>query len=282
MTKRVFAANAADPCNPVKEQPMNPVRFIYSALLAGIVLIGVSEAGATASTHIWGPSTDVQPFMKWHITTDLYIPVETDEAGQPYSSVTNLGLTVGVLPFEKINLEVGFDHKTGYGAYDRYPLYLNAKLGIPEGAFGTYSPAAAVGIFDVGTKSYDEESGIGTNSNVMYGKVAKTFGKAGRFSVGYFTGNEDLLLDELGEKDNSGVLAAWERTMSEVSDRLWLCLEYMGSNSAYGTINIGAAWKFADNAAVLAGYDIISNSDLKLPDTFTLQVDIDFDFPKKK
>ena len=44
--------------------------------------------------------------------------------------------------------------------------------------------------------------------------------------------------------------------------------------SAYGTMNIGAAWKFADNVAVLAGYDAFTNSDL--PDTFTLQVDIDF------
>jgi hypothetical protein len=240
-----------------------------------LMLFLPSLAWATASTHIWGPSTDVQPFLKWHITSDIYLPVETDTAGNPVAAVTNLGLTVGVLPFKKFNLEVGFDHKSGL-LTDRDPLYFNAKFGVPEGAFGKYFPALAVGMFDHGHKDK------ATNYDVAYGKAAKTIDPVGRFSLGYFTGNKDLLLNEKSEKDNTGVLAAWERTMNEVSPNLWLCAEYMGSNSAYGTLNVGAAWKFADNVALLAGYDIYNNDKLKLPNTLTVQVDIDFDCPCTK
>jgi hypothetical protein len=251
-------------------------RTIAMALL---LLITSHLAFATATTHIWGPSTDVQPFKKWHITSDMYLPVEGDNTGARVPAVTNIGLTVGVLPFQKINLEVGVDHKTGYGALDRYPLYVNAKLGAPEGAFGRYFPAVAAGIFDVGTKSYSTDTHIGTNFDVLYAKVAKTVGPVGRFSVGYFSGNEDLLLNEKGEKDNTGIMAAWERTMNELSDKLWLCVEYMGGNSLYGTFNVGASWKFSDNVVLLAGYDAYNNDKLNLPNTFTLQADIDFDFP---
>ena len=227
---------------------------------------------ATASTHIWAPSTDIQAYRVWHITSDAYMPTEPGPA-----TVTNMGLTVGVLPFQKLNLELGFDHKTGLGLTDRYPMYYNAKLGVPENTFGKYFPAIAAGIFDLGTKSFDDATGLGTNYNVLYGKVAKTFSPLGRFSLGYFFGNEDLLLDDKGEQDNSGVMAAWERTVTELSDKLWVCAEYMGTESVYGTLNFGAAWKFANNVGVILGYDIYNNSNFT--DTVTLQVDIDFNCP---
>jgi hypothetical protein len=248
-------------------------------LIAGFALLLLPHlAGATASTHIWGPSTDVQAFNVWHITSDMYLPVKADTAGNRVATVTNIGLTVGVLPFKKINLEVGVDHKSGLGLADRYPLYFNAKLGMPEGAFGKLFPALAVGMFDHGHKDKV------TNYDVAYGKAAKTIEPVGRFSVGYFAGNKNLLLNAKGEKDNTGVMLAWERTMSELSDKLWICAEYMGSKSAYGTLNFGASWKFSDNVALLAGYDIYNESDLNLPNTFTLQADIDlslFDAQKK-
>ncbi|MEW6051712.1 MAG: hypothetical protein AB1644_11730 [Candidatus Zixiibacteriota bacterium] len=236
-----------------------------------LTLVGYSSAFATASTHIWAPSTDVQPYKLVHVTCDMYLPAEHDAFGNTLPAVTNIGLTMGILPFTKFNMEIGFDHKSGLGLLDAYPLYGNAKVGIPENAFGNISPALAVGVYDVGTKSDM------TDYNVFYAKVAKSFTangtSLGRFSVGYFSGNDKLLLDQNGEKDNSGLLAAWERTMTELSDKLWVCCEYMGTNSAYGTFNVGASWKFAPNVAVIGAYDLFNNSDLA--STFTMQVDID-------
>jgi hypothetical protein len=231
----------------------------------------LSRALATASTHIWAPSTDVQPFNVWHVTSDLYLPIERDAAGMHLPAVTNLGLTVGVLPTKKLTVEVGFDHKSGYGPLDAYPMYVNLKIGVAENAYGRFFPAIAAGAYDVGTKHGR------TDYNVLYAEVARTFSAGGvslgRLSVGCFAGNEDLLVDASGEADASGLLAAWERTLTEISDRLWVCVEYMGTESAYGSLNVGASWKFAGNVSMIAGYDMYNNEDLV--DTVTLQVDID-------
>jgi hypothetical protein len=251
------------------------MRRRYIPAAAVLVLLGACMPGArafaTASTHIWAPSTDIQAFKVWHVTSDLYLPVERDAAGGTLPAVTNLGLTVGILPFDRLNVEVGFDHKSGFGPLDGYPMYGNAKIGIPENAFGGISPALAAGVFDVGTKRNR------TDYDIFYVEIAKSVSLGdvsfGRLSLGYFNGNEKLLVDGSGGKDNSGVLAAWERTVSELSDKLWVCLEYMGTESAYGTLNVGASWKVAGNVSLLGGYDIFSNRNIV--DTVTLQVDID-------
>ena len=254
-------------------------RFISTVFLTGV--IGAASAYATPSTHVWAPSTDIQAFGVAHITSDIYVPVkkidfidlvgtEDDGVKDRPGTITNLGLTVGVLPFEKVGLEIGFDHIEG-----QYPLYLNAKLGIPENAFGNFFPAIAVGGYSIGTKSDV------TDYNIYYGKVAKTIGPVGRFSVGYYTGNDKLLLDETGKSSENGVLICWERTISEISDNLWVAVDYMGGDSSAGALSYGFAWKFAPNTSVIFGYVDQNNDEVPPGDTFTVQVDIDFDVFKK-
>jgi hypothetical protein len=171
-----------------------------------------------------------------------------------------------------LTAEAGFDYKTGYGDLDSYPVYFNAKVAIPEDAYGAYFPAAAFGIYDLGTES-DK-----TDYNILYGKAAKTLKvgdiNLGRFSLGYFWGNGKLLLDKNGERDNNGVLCAWERTMTEISDKLWVCAEYQGTYSSYGAFNLGFSWNFTKDVAVLCGYQFYNNRDLA--DTATIQLDINF------
>ncbi len=237
-----------------------------------LALIGLSwgTAWATATTHIWAPSTDVQAYKKWHVTSDFYVPTENNSDGSRVSTVTNAGLTVGVLPFKNLNAEVGFDHKSGTGV-DNYPFYFNTKIGIPENAYGQYFPALAAGIYDVGTKN-DK-----TDFNVAYFKAAKTFSlggfSLGRFSLGGFQGNKKLLI--YGDKvSNKGILACWERAIPEISDKLWVAIDYQGSKSAYGTTNVGFSWKFSDNTSMIFGYDFYNNKNLA--NTYTVQLDIDF------
>jgi len=253
-------------------------RFISTVFLTGV--IGAASAYATPSTHVWAPSTDIQAFGVAHITSDIYVPVkkidfidlegtEDDGVKDRPGTITNLGLTVGVLPFEKVGLEIGFDHIEG-----QYPLYLNAKLGIPENAFGNFFPAIAVGGYSIGTKSDV------TDYNIYYGKVAKTLGPAGRLSVGYYTGNDKLLVDDLdpdsAKPSENGVLICWERTISEISDNLWVAVDYMGGDSSAGALSYGFAWKFAPNTSVIFGYVDQNNDKVTPGDTFTVQVDIDF------
>lgn len=249
------------------------VRYLLVSIALLLVAAGLPDiVWATASTHIWSPSTDIQDFKSWHVTCDMYVPDRNDASGMHVPTVTNIGLTTGVLPFKSVNAEIGFDHKSGLGAADDYPLYANVKIGVPEEAIGGFSPALAIGIFDVGSKADV------TDYNVAYVKAAKSVSAGeiplGRLSLGYFTGNDKLLVNEVGRTDNDGLLAAWERTMTEISPNLWLCVEFMGSHSAYGTWNLGGSWKFAPNVALLVGYDLFLNS--LLTNTATMQVDIDF------
>lgn len=244
---------------------------LVMALLAAVIVgSGQTQAWGTASTHIWAPSTDIQAFKVPHLTYDVYMPVEPDQAGNFPPTVTNIGLTIGIIPSSVVQAEVGFDHKTGLGMADRYPLYFNAKIGVPEGAAFNGSPAVAAGIFDVGTKDV-------TGYNVMYAKAAKSIDASGtslgRFSLGYFLGDEELLTDALGEKDNSGVFLAWERTMSEISDNLWICGEYMGTESGYGSWSAGGAWKFTPDIGLVGDYTGYNRDGLI--GTVTLQLDID-------
>lgn len=232
----------------------------------------IEIAYATASTHVWAPSTDTQDYGTGHVTADVYVPVTKNADGSRARTVTNTGLTFGILPFDKLRAEAGLDYKTGYGSLDNYPIYFNAKIGIPENAYGSYFPALAVGLYDIGTK-HDQ-----TDFNIVYGKAAKTIKvkelSLGRFSAGYFWGNGKLLLNGDGDRDNHGILAAWERTMTEISDKLWVCVEYQGTKSGYGSLNLGCSWQLTKNTSVLAGYEFYNNRDLA--DTITIQVDINY------
>lgn len=271
-------------------------KVIAAAVTAVILLAGGWDAAfATPSTHIWSPSTDVQPYGVFHLTADMYLAAKGQDQqvggalGARPQTVTNLGFTVGVIPSEKVQLEIGFDHVAGYGVYDAYPIYYNAKLGIPEGAFGDFFPALAIGGYMLGTKTGGEArvnkvAKLGTDYNILYAKAAKTIGPAGRFSVGYYKGNEKLLVDENGKSDESGILLCWERTMSEISDNLGLAIDYMGGDSSYGALSYGLSWKFAPNASVIFAYVDQNNDKLSaVEDWFTVQVDIDFDvFSGKK
>ena len=243
---------------------MKKLRVLTVTLISLFLFSGL--AYATPSTQIWIPSTDIQPFKKVHFGLDTYIKTQSQD-GTTEPTVLNTGLTVGVLPSEKIQMEIGIDYRD-IGGDHTYPLYFNAKLGVPEDALFKGSPALAVGGFDFGTKSDV------TDYNIVYGLVAKTFGNFGRFSLGYYRGNEDILLDTDGNKDNDGLLLSWDRTMSELSDKLWAAIDYQGGKNGYGALSFGVAWKFAPNVSVILGYDIYNESRYK--PTATIQLDIDF------
>jgi len=255
--------------------------FVFLFTCTGLAL-------ATPTTLIWAPSTDIQPYKKIHLNADLYIPVRTTDSNgnklpvqQVYGPTFSLfsdkpeDNLLGKLwsPLGKIMAETGFDYKKGFGhTLDQWPVYFHFKFGVPEDAYFKYMPAFAIGGYDMGYKhNY-------TNYNVWYFRAAKTvsIGKfsLGRFSAGYFNGNARLLVDKNGERDNAGAMIAWERVMSEISDKLWVCVDYQGTQSSYGAMNYGFSWKFTNNIAAILGYEIYNNPNAK--STVTLQLDIDF------
>ena len=244
---------------------MKGLKVLAIALM--IVVMGAGIAAATPSTQIWIPSTDIQPYKKVHFGMDTYIKSESNGDGTTEATLTNIGLTVGVLPYQKIQAEIGVDYRDINGEHTS-PLYFNAKVATPEDSLFKNSPAIAVGGYDFGTKEDVSDY------NLLYGLVAKTFGKLGRVSAGYYTGNDKLLVKLDGTKDESGVLLSWDRTISEISDKLWAAVDYQGAENGYGALSFGVAWKFAPNVGVILGYDIYNESEYE--PTVTLQLDADF------
>ncbi|MBI4981705.1 MAG: hypothetical protein HZC15_00930 [Candidatus Omnitrophica bacterium] len=252
------------------------------------IILNVAVVFATPTTLIWSPSTDIQPYKKVHLGADLYFPVRSKDKNETKTYIQQIyGPTFSLLsdkpednllgrvwqPLGKIMAETGFDYKKGFGSsLDTYPFYFHFKAGVGEDAYFKNMPAFAIGVYDAGTKRNK------TNNNVWYLRGAKTIniGKfnLGRFSAGYFNGNAKLLRDKDSERDNIGPLFAWERTMSEISDKLWLCVDYQGTQSSYGALNFGFAWKFTNNISAIFGYDIYNNKNLR--NTVTFQLDVDF------
>ncbi len=241
-------------------------KFVVLTISVITLIMAYGIASSTPSTQIWIPSTDIQAAGTVHLGHDTYIKTESQN-GVTEPTVTNTGITIGVLPYQKVQMEIGIDYRDTGGEHE-YPLYFNAKIGIPEDTIFNGSPAISLGGYDFGT-----EHNV-TNYNIFYALVSKNIGKLGRFSLGYYTGNEDLLVDLNGKKDNSGILLSWDRTITEISQKLWAAIDYMGGENVYGAFSFGIGWRFASNVGVILGYDIYNESFYK--PTATIQVDIDF------
>lgn len=255
---------------------MKPVR---SLILAAALTLSLSSAAmATYSGQIWIPSTDAKGFKEVNISIDNYIRMT--HRGDAGSNYYDAGVTVGVLPFEKFKLEVGVDYytdnlldgQTGSPA-SAHPIYFNFKGAIPEDAFFKGMPAIAAGMFGLNTAS------TALSSNTAYGLIAKTFPVIGRISVGGYNGSQN----SYPQKHNNGVLASWDRTMSEISDKLWVAVDYASGNNYFGALSLGASWAFTPNVSLLVGanfYNPFYNPQGgALPGgkpTITTQLDINF------
>jgi len=249
-------------------------KIIAIALITGVFSSEISFS--TPSTQLWIPSTDFQKWKTMHLGLDNYLRTSKIN-GVRGASIFDLGFTTGLLPFEKVQGEIGIDYLSmGDNNYDDYPIYFNAKLGMPESVLFKNAPAIAIGAYNFGLKKNL------TNYNIIYGEIAKTIPVIGRISVGYYTGNEKILVDEAMKKSNSGILLSWDRTMSEISDKLWLAIDYQGGKNYLGALNFGAAWSFSKNVSVILAYDIYNNKNAyyntnnQNANTFTTQLDINF------
>jgi hypothetical protein len=234
-------------------------RFI---ILIMIMVTGNITINATPSTILWIPSVDIQPYSVFHLGMDNYFTVfkkGIGEGGVAYP--TDLGLTVGVLTFPGIQAEIGVDLFEPLHS----PWAFNAKIGVPENVISDWSPAIAAGGCNFGV-----EKNV-TDVNILYAVVARTFPVIGRFSAGYYSGNKNVLLDTDGNIDNTGILLSWDKQVIELSENLWLAVDYQSGKNSFGAFSFGFAWSFSKNVSVIFARDVYNNN---APSTFTAQLDI--------
>jgi hypothetical protein len=249
------------------------LNIVLSSLLVS------SAALATPSTTYWAPSTaSCQGYGLPHVTYDSYFnrgPTVGADGARGYPVDT--GLTAGVLPFEKVQAEIGFDLLLP----SEYPLFLNAKVCTPESSLFNGSPAVGVGIYNVGF-----EKNV-TDYNIVYLMLQKTLsGGSGYFSLGVYHGlNKDLLRNSEGNSVQAGLMAGLLSPDISVGlkglKKINLAADIQTGKNALGAWGVGSYFFFNESISLLLGPVFFLDSDIQPGQSdlmWTAQIDIDIPF----
>jgi len=275
---------------------------IFSILMILVFETTAQWAHATPTTEFWTPATiDVQPYKVWHLGIDNYFTIGRAPSSQIGTGAfaTDVGLTVGVLPYEKLNLEVGvdmlepIDTMVCSGALNNgnvisqcgtvvSGLSFNFKFGIPEGALFKWAPGIAVGMFDIGTVHQV------TDMNIADLIVGKTIGNLGRIHVGGYLGSSSsALMHENGDLANAtknlGFMVAYDRGFLNVKDKegneyskIGLGIDYASGKNYIGGYGLGVAYYFTKDISVLSGPVVFNDQVINGRWKYSTQLDINF------
>ncbi len=200
---------------------------------------------------------DIQPYGVLHIGVDNYFSVgskTSDESAINNSFPTDVRITIGVLPFEKLQMEIGVD----YLQPSDYPVYFNAKIGVPENALFKWFPALQIGIFNVGTKRNEEGQQNGTDQNIVYGVIGKTIPYLGRLA-GPYIGNSAVLRSSAG---TCRIKVSWlllivvsfrQKTREAMSSTGLSLRQTMPGKNAIGGGGFGLYYYFTKDISLLTG-----------------------------
>jgi hypothetical protein len=248
--------------------------------LALLLALSPFAARATPTTTVWAPSTTaIQPFLTPHLTYDTYF-WRRGSAGSTSSPIypVTTGLTMGVLPFENLQLEVGFDLLLPADN----PLLLNAKLGIPEDKLLKWMPSFAIGIMGVGTKGTTATQ-LGTDYDMLYAQAQHSLPFGGFVSVGGYYGlTPRLYTSSAGDEQRAGFIGG-AGSPDIPLDLPWLQKLTFSADVQTGKNTFGAAAGavnlfFTDKISVLMGPVYFFDRALQPGNSqlmWTVQLDID-------
>jgi hypothetical protein len=240
-------------------------------VLVGL-LLWTAMVFATPSTTYWTPATtDIQSFGILHIGVDNYFTVFRKAKDDASDFATDVGLTIGVLPFEKLQMEVGIDLLEPTD----HPIFFNAKIGTPEGSLFNGSPALNLGIFNVGTEKNE------TNQNIVFGLVGKTIPRIGRLHVGPYFGNRKALVDKHGDSENKGFMIGFDCGFSPSKDhegseynKIVLAADYASGKNSIGGGGVGLYYYFTKDISLLTGPVWFNEESINGKWKWTIQLDI--------
>jgi hypothetical protein len=246
--------------------------LLWALAFVLMLALALGAAHATSSSTVWTPMTlDIQSYGVLHWGADNYFTAFRKTKNGAGSFPTDAGLTVGVLPFDKFQMEVGIDVLEP----SDYPVFFNLKMGSPEGALFSGSPALEAGIINAGTKRDV------TNYNIGYLVIGKTIPGLGRLSVGPYVGSSKVLVDALGKKENTGWMAGFDHGFKPVKDaqgnefnRLVLAADYASGHNALGGGGAGLYYYFNKDISLLTGPVWFNEEAINGKWKWTLQLDI--------
>jgi hypothetical protein len=248
------------------------------AVAAAAMLVTAQAARATPSTVFWTPATSyTQPYLVPHFTYDTYVA----ERG---NLLNDYGLTVGVIPGEKVLGEIGVDVFLPK-AFLKNTFQLNGKVTLAEGAYGKWQPGVSLGVMGVGF-----EKNI-SDQNLLYLATSKTTGP-GTFGAGvyYGAGSKLLWTGSDGKVNRTGLMVSyvspdWVLNLPGLN-KLNFTADIATGKNAFGAGGFGAVVYFTPNIDLITGpvWFLDSNLSKAVNGTdfmWTFQVDVDFDLIKK-
>jgi hypothetical protein len=248
-------------------------------LAASTLVPGV--AMATPTTTYWAPSTaSCQGHGLPHVTYDTYFgkgPAAGSQGAPNYPIDT--GLTVGVLPYDKIQAEIGFDLLLP----SQDPFYLNFKACTPESSLFNGSPGISVGFYNMGFKE-----GV-TDYNVLHVMFQKAIPKVGGYvAAGFYHGFSDtLFVGSDGELRKTGAMIGFLSPDLVIGRKglrkINVAADVQTGKNVLGAWGFGANIYFADNVSLLVGPVFFLDSDLQpggRKHLWTAQLDVDIPFGK--
>lgn len=258
------------------------LRRLVSYLGTVAVALVPVAAAATPSTSYWAPSTaSCQARGVPHVTYDTYFakgPSAGSAGARNYPIDT--GLTMGVLPFKKIQAEAGFDVLLP----TQDPLFLNFKLCTPESSWFSGSPALSVGIYNVGFKRDV------TDYNVIYVMAQKAIPGGGYVAAGFYHGlNPALFTSSDGRVVQTGAMVGFYSPDIQVGRKglrkINLTADVQTGKNALGAWGAGVYVFFTDNVSLLAGPVFFLDKNLQPGGSahmWTVQLDVDIPFGRNR
>ncbi|MCL5276999.1 MAG: hypothetical protein M1517_04370 [Deltaproteobacteria bacterium] len=221
---------------------------------AGVIVCAMTIAAGTVglaraweTTEFWTPCVeDVHPYGVPELMIGNFFSVEKSVMNSSTTSPSDLGFEIGVLPYDKIQMEVGIDAM--YPTPN--PYMFNAKIGTPEDSAFKGSPGMSVGIFGIGT---DPATAYDVGDVV----IGKTVPYVGRLHAGYYYGNHGALLNSKGQSDNQGWMVAYDRTIwspgKNWMDSMVLAADYASGDNTVGGGGFGVYLNWTKNISLLIG-----------------------------
>ena len=247
------------------------------AAAAAAVLTAAFAARATPSTTYWTPSTPyTQPFLIPHLTYDTYF-------GEKGAYPIDTGLTIGILPFDTVNAEIGAD--VLYPGDTKTTFAVNGKVTLVEGKLASWQPGISAGIYNAGFKKNVSDM------YVAHAQIGKTFPVIGELGGGVYRAlNDKLLVDKNGNRDATGFFLHWMGPEFQIGapglKKIVPAADFQSGKNALSAAGGGLYFYFTDAIDLLVGPVFFLEPQLqpgKADWLFTAQIDIDFDLraPKK-
>lgn len=249
-------------------------------LLAAVLVPAIAQA--TPSTTFWAPTVATcQAKYVPHVTYDTYFGKGTPPpgAGAPTYPI-DTGLTMGVLPWSKVQAEVGYDLLLP----SSNPVYtfLNGKVCTPEASLFKGSPAISVGVYNVGFRSNV------TDYNIVHVMVQKSLPFGGYLAAGWYHGANDVLFTNSdGNVVKNGALVGWSSPDINVGlkglKKIDILADVQTGKNAFGGGGFGADIYFNDYVGLIVGPVFFIDSAVQpggAKRMWTTQIDIDIPLGK--